>query len=143
MANWVQARCRFALATQTHLWNVGALSASGFRPPACQLVVLLSRFPLCEFDRYAFYLDRNNLWTLEDLEGSDSANTRFATACSKLVPEVEQVPLKLGPIPRGAYVERAGLCTLSDSLYTNVRHCILAVCYNAWIPGVLARLHVT
>ena len=57
---------------------------------------------------------------IEDLEGSDSANTRFATACSRLVPEVEQVPLKLGPIPRGAYAEhgtlvpRAGLCSLSD-----------------------------
>ena len=55
-----------------------------------------------------------------DLVGSDSANTRFATACSRLVPEVEQVPLKLGPIPRGAYAEhgplrpRAGLCPLSN-----------------------------
>ena len=57
---------------------------------------------------------------IEDLVGSDSANTRFATACSRLVPEVEQVPLKLGPIPRGANAEhgtlvpRAGLCSLSD-----------------------------
>ena len=55
-----------------------------------------------------------------DLVGSDSANTRFATACSRLVPEVEQVPLKLGPIPRGANAEHgslrphAGLCSLSD-----------------------------
>ena len=57
---------------------------------------------------------------IEDLVGSDSANTRFATACSRLVPEVEQVPLKLGPIPRGANAEHgplrphAGLCSLSD-----------------------------
>ena len=130
-ANWMQARRRSALATQTHRWRVGARSASGFRPPACQLVLPSTRCPLCGFDRherhfcssdravgthFCLFVRRAPL----DLVGSDSANTRFATACSRLVPEVEQVPLKLGPIPRGANAEHgplrphAGLCPLSD-----------------------------